>query len=311
MNMTLSYYQAHDRAVTHQEDFIPDLLISLIEDLPIPKQPQRHPGRPPAYPLQSLLVLLVLMVFWGMSYRRFAAHIAHNHKLLARLGIPRAPHYSVLNRAMDRLDPALLQDLIRRLADTLPAPREVAFDATGISHTTGGEWFSIRLQKRRRRRFHGLHIAVDTDTLLITAAMVRRKPGGEASTMLLLLAQMPTDRLEAVYGDKAYISRANVTLIDGLGARAVIEPKRRLSTLVKSHRAYAELVRKYYADPEGWREKNRYGTRSLVESVFSTLKRRFGGSLRSRLDSRRTVEVLLKVVTYNADRLSYLACCPL
>jgi len=303
--MTLSYFQAHDRAVTHQEDFIPDLLISLVEDLPLPTP---STGRKPTYPLPALIVLLVLMVFWGMSYRRFIAHIAHDYLLLARLGIPRAPHYSVLNRAMDRLDPTLLQDLIRRLADIMPPPRQIAFDATGISHTTGGEWFSMRLQKRRRRRFHGLHAAVDTDTLLITAAMVRRKPGGEASTLPSLLGQMSTDRLEAVYGDKAYISRANVTLIDELGARAVIEPKRGLSTLVKSHRAYAELVRGYYADPEEWKRRNRYGTRSLVESVFSTLKRRFGGSVRSRSDSRRTIEILLKVVCYNADRLCYLAC---
>jgi hypothetical protein len=58
-----------------------------------------------------------------------------------------------------------------------PPPENLAVDSSGFSHSTGGEWFSVRLKKSRRRRFHALHNAVDTDTLMIHATLVRGKPG--------------------------------------------------------------------------------------------------------------------------------------
>jgi transposase len=118
---------------------------------------------------------------------------------------------------------------------------------------------------------------------------------------------MWTDALELVYGDKAYLSRANVSYIHSLGARAVIEPKRGLTGKARGHREYALLVREYLRDPEDWRKRNEYGKRSLVESVFGAMKVKYGGTLRSRCDNRRVVETLFKVVMYNAERANYLS----
>ncbi len=103
-----------------------------------------------------------------------------------------------------------------------------------MSHTTGGEWFSVRCQEARRRRFHGLHAAVDVDTLMVASVMVRERPGGDATMLVPLLKGMWTDALQVVYGDKAYLSRSNVTYIHRLGARAVLEPKRGITVAHQS-----------------------------------------------------------------------------
>jgi transposase len=197
--------------------------------------------------------------------------------------------------------------MVGLIASTHPPPRRVAVDSTGMSHSTGGEWFSVRCQEARRRRFHGLHAAVDVDTLMVASVMVRERPGGDATMLVPLLKGMWTDALQVVYGDKAYLSRSNVTYIHRLGARAVLEPKRGLTGKARGHREYARLVKEYLRDPAGWKEKYEYGKRSLVESVFGALKVRFGGTLRSRRDPRRVVETLFKVVIYNAERANYLS----
>jgi transposase len=243
-----------------------------------------------------------------MSYRKFCALVNRDEQLLFQLDIPRAPHYSVLNRAMDKVDPEVLQRMVRLIAATQPPPRRVAVDSTGMSHTTGGEWKSVRCQEVLTRGFHGLHAAVDVDTLMVASVKVRDRPGGDAKMLIPLLEDMWIDALELVYGDKAYLSRVNVTYIYNLGARAVIEPKKGLTGKARGHREYARLVKEYQKDPEGWKERNEYGKRSLVESAFSALKRKFGGTLRSRCDRRRVVETLLKVVMYNAERANYLYC---
>jgi len=73
------------------------------------------------------------------------------------------------------------------------------------------------------------------------------------------------------------------------------------------HWEYARLVKEYRRNPDGWKEKYKYGKRSLVESVFGAVKVKFGGTLKSRRDNRREVEPPLKVVIYNAARANYLS----
>ena len=67
---------------------------------------------------------------------------------------------------------------------------------------------SVRFKKVRKRRFDGLHNAVDTDTLLFNATRVRVRRSGDAKCVVALVRRVPKSNLETVYGDKAYISRS-------------------------------------------------------------------------------------------------------
>ncbi len=242
------------------------------------------------------------------SCDQLCAHLYRDEQLLLQLDIPRAPHYSTLNRAMDRVSPSILQRMVRLIASTQPPPRKVAVDSTGMSHTTGGEWFSVKWRDARRRRFHALHNAVDTDTLLIHATRVRGRPGGDPRFMVPLVRRVSKSILETVYGNKAYISRRNAQFIADVGAYPAIEPKSSSSINSRSHWACGRMVREYRADPEEWRRVRRYGKRSLAETVFSMMKLRHGGSLSSRGGMERRRELLIKVVLHNIERLNFLEC---
>ncbi len=67
-------------------------------------------------------------------------------------------------------------------------------------------------------------------------------------------------------------------------------------------------MREYRADPAEWKRVHEFGKRSLVETVFSMMKLRYGESLSSRGYKERKREPLVKVVLHNIERLNYLEC---
>jgi transposase len=282
-----------------------DSLIKLSNTLP---QQRSTFGRPVEFPLPVLFVLLGLKFDSGLSYREFVAFVNFNPVLLEKLNLTRAPSYSLLQKSLKKLDTRLLHRMYQLLARRRPPPKTVAVDASGFSHTTGGEWSSVRFKTTRRRRFHGLHNAVDTDSLMITASRVRARPGGDAQHLVALVRRINPANLEVIYGDKGYISRKNVQFISDVGAYPAIEPKENAVPRSRGSPAYRQLVHEYQEGAEKWKENHQYGRRSLVETVFSMLKRRFGESLSSRGYRERRRELLFKVVLHNIERLNFLEC---
>ena len=72
--------------------------------------------------------------------------------------------------------------------------------------------------------------------------------------------------------------------------------------------AYKQLIKEYQSDPKAWKERHQYGKRSLVETVFSMMKVRYGGSLSSRRYKEQRRELLIKVILHNIGRLNFLEC---
>ncbi len=299
----MHYHQSHDAAKARRYHFLLEELISLCNMVPDIRRPH---GRPIQFPLPTLFVLLGLKFDTGLGYRDFVAHVTFNPSLLNRLGLDRTPHFSLLQKAVRRLDTHLLHRIQELLAQKEPPPKKIAVDSSGFSHSTGGEWMSLRFKKTLKRRFHALHNVVDTDTLMVNASRVCARPGGDAKHLMALVKRVPASELEVVYGDKAYISRENVQYIHDLGAYPAIEPKKRLRARSRGYRGYKELIREYRRGPEEWKRNHSYGRRSLAETVFGMMKVRFGGGLGSRRYRQQRRELLIKVILHNIERLNYL-----
>ncbi len=88
---------------------------------------------------------------------------------------------------------------------------------------------------------------------------VRNRPSDDAKMLIPMLEGMWADELEVVYGDKAYLSKINVTYIHSLSAKAVIEPKRGLTGKAHGHGEYARLVKEYPGNPEDGRRNTSTG----------------------------------------------------
>ncbi len=301
----MSYNASYDTAKARRYRFLLDELMSLCNTIPDIRSSR---GRPVKFPLPTLAILLGFKFDSGMGYRDFVAFVNFNPYLLEQLGLSRAPNYSLLQKAVARIDTQFFHRMAQLIVSKKPPPRYLAVDSSGFSHTTGGEWMSIRFQKTLKRRFTALHNVVDTDTLMINATRVKARPGGDAKHMVALVKQVPSRNLKGVYGDKGYISRKNVQYISDLGAYAGIEPKSNAKVRAHGYPAYKKLVKEYQASSEKWKEKYQYGRRNLVETVFSMMKLRYGGSLSSKGYKEQRRELLFKVVLHNIERLNYLEC---
>ncbi len=246
----MNYYASYDSAKSRHSQFLLDELIKLSNMVP---HKTSTFGRPIKFPLPTLFVLLGLKFESGLSNRNFVAFVNFNPYLLKRLGLEKAPSYSLLQHALRKLDTGLLHRMYDLLARKRPPSQSVAVDSSGFSHSTGGEWMSVRFKKTLKRRFHALHNVVDTDTLMVHASRVRSVPGGDAKCMIALVSRVPSSRLETLYGDKGYISKKNVQFISDLGAYAAIEPKKNARSRARGYPAYGQLVREYQPSPRGGR----------------------------------------------------------
>jgi len=159
-------YSSYDTARTCHSQFLLDAPISLSTMLP-------HRffsfGRPPAFPLPALFVLLGLKFDSASATELLSpGSLSYLRSLNALVFL--SPSHSVLQQALRRLDTRLLHRIYRLVARTRHPPRAVAADSTGFSHSTGGEWLSLRFRKTLKRRPAALHAIVDSDTLLVHAA---------------------------------------------------------------------------------------------------------------------------------------------
>ncbi|MHA1634951.1 MAG: hypothetical protein ACTSUZ_10375, partial [Candidatus Thorarchaeota archaeon] len=138
------YHQSHDAAKARRYHFLLEELISLCNTVPDIRSSR---GRPVEFSLPTLFVLLGLKFDSGLGYRDFVAYVNFNPFLLNRLGIDRTPHFSLLQKAVTRLDSQLIHRMQELLARKRPPPKNIAVDSSGFSHSTGGEWMNLRFKK--------------------------------------------------------------------------------------------------------------------------------------------------------------------
>ena len=105
-----------------------------------------------------------------------------------------------------------------------------------------------------------------------------------------------------VYADSGFLSTENCRLIVGKGGTPFIRPKRNSTGWKPGKRImygnpYYDMIEQYKKNPDQWMKK--YHQRSVIEAVFSGLKRRLGGSVVSIKRGVQQVEIALKIIVYN------------
>ena len=102
-------------------------------------------------------------------------------------------------------------------------------------------------------------------------------------------------KMEEVSADKAYPSHNNFAVITKYGATPYIPFKE--NTTGKGPELWRRLYHFYQFNRQTFLEH--YHKRSNVETAFSMIKGKFGGSIRSKTSVAQTNEVLCKVLAHN------------
>jgi len=81
------------------------------------------------------------------------------------------------------------------------------------------------------------------------------------------------------------------------GGIPFIRPKKTSTGESGKGRPFAEMIQQYKENKKEWMKK--YNQRSLIEAVFSSLKRRLGGYVTSIKRRIQHTEIALKIIIYN------------
>jgi len=81
------------------------------------------------------------------------------------------------------------------------------------------------------------------------------------------------------------------------GGTPYIRPKKTTTGETSQSRPFTEMIQQYKENKKEWMKK--YNQRSLIESVFSSLKRRLKGYVTSIKRRIQHTEIALKIILYN------------
>ena len=293
----VSYSQdwtAYNLAQTQQKELFMHLLRDICTAIP---QPEYTFGRP-TLSLSDMVFASALKVFTTFSLRRF---ITDAEFAKERGYISKAPCYSTIGVYMEKPE---LTSIIKELITISSLPlatieNDFTIDSSGFGTSRFVKWFDHKYGKEKDyRTWIKAHLVCGVKTNVVTA--VELTTTNEADTKFLpeLVVQTAKNfKITELSGDKAYSSRVNLELINGIGAIPYIPFRKNATGRAKNSPMWKKMYHYFEYKHEEFLEH--YHKRSNAETTFHMIKSKFGDSVRSKTEVAQVNEVLLKVLCHN------------
>ena len=293
-----SEWTIYNEAQTHEAERFTELLQSLCEGIPTS---QSRTGRP-RIPLSDVVYSLTSRAYSAMSGRRHASELREAE---ANGIIAKAPSFQTAFRYLENPDlTPLLKSLIEETAKPLAAVEvDFAVDSSGFSTNTYSRWFDHKWGKERSRQsWVKTHVICGVKTHVVTAVEATPTESADSKQLPYLLERTArTFDINEVSADKAYSDHRNVHVIQDAGGTAYIPFRSNSTGQASSKHPYDSLWHRMWAYYNFNRSdfNAHYHKRSNVETVFSMIKAKFGGSVRAKSPVAQVNEVLCKVLAHN------------
>lgn len=273
------------------------VVIKAVHQLPPPWKPSKK-GRKGHDP-QTVAVGCVLKVGFNQTYDGIEAQIKDSE--IIKQHYAELPGHSVIQRGMKRLSITYIRKVMNRVTRFLRRKKmNIAVDSTGFSTQNSSTWYDIRIERQGKRRdCIKLHISVDIDTGVIQWFTTTPWNRHDSKEFEHLIKHLPD--LGNVLGDKAFSSRNNCQLVADKNGTPYLCFRTNARSNAKGKPAWIISFRTRKNDPEAWLAV--YHLRSIIESVFSSIKKRWGSFLLSRKRWMQKKELALKVFSYNIKQV--------
>ena len=156
------------------------------------------------------------------------------------------------------------------------------------------DWEDAKREIVSRHKFVKMHVIAGAGGKKIVSCEVTRGTAHDSPRFRQMFVMVP-DGAGCVILDAAYNAYENYRVIRNSGRRPVIDPRK--DHTLKGYNPRAEML--------GWRKENpeeferTYHRRSLVESVFSSLRARFGAVVAAKTLPLQRLQLILRSVCYN------------
>jgi len=272
-------------------------VIKAVKQLPSPWEPCRL-GRKGHDP-KEVAVTCILKVGFNQTYDSIEAFLKESETF--KNSFNNLPGHSVIHRGMTKLSIKYIRQVMNRVTRFLRRHgMNIAVDSTGFSTINSSIWYDIRIRRKNKKKdFIKLHISVDIDTGVIHWYTITASNRHDSPEFRKILRHLPD--LGAVFGDKGYCSRENCQNAADKNAVPYLLFKDNTRNYAKGKPAWIISIRAYRNNTEEWLSV--YHLRSIVESVFSSIKKRWKSYLLSRKRWMQRKELSLKVLSYNVKQV--------
>lgn len=286
-------WTAYNAAQSSEKDKLQSLLSDLCGSIVEPAR--TGCGRKP-HSVKDSIFSMVFKVYSTFSSRRFSSDLreAHERGYLSR-PIPGM-------KTVQFFENAELTPILKRLIHLSSLPlktveTEFAIDSSGFGSSRFERWIDEKYGTPRKKAvWVKTHIACGVKTNIVTAVRILDKDAGDSPQFVPLLKETADGfKIGEVSADKAYGSVENFEAVANCGGAGFIAFKSNTTGAVGGH--FEKAFHYFSFKKEEY--LNHYHKRSNVESVFSMVKRKFGGEVRSKTDAAMVNEVLCKLLAHN------------
>lgn len=235
-----------------------------------------HQFGPKKFKLKHHLLALLLMQAYKLSLRRVES-------LLNNFGV-RVPTYSALCKSRKKIPTIIWYKLMLLTAGL--KHKNVAIDGTGFSKTNPSYHYIKRIDRKEPvKNFAKLSMLYDIDSHKAIAFHVRNKRAHDMKDARPLLGQYC--RMQCLLADKAYDAESLHQYCFERGVQTIIPKKKNI------HRGRFRKKQMINYTEE------KYHQRSNIESGFSAIKRKYGGSVSGKRLASIKTEIYCKGICHN------------
>jgi transposase len=250
-------------------------------------------GRKFVYPDSFIRLLGYMRAYFHLPYRQTEGVIREH----ASDTLPSIPHYSNIDRRINRLDIKINDNEKSSLHDDNFV---IAIDATGVKVTNRGEW--IRHKWNVKRGYLKIHVAFDIRKKRILSLHVTSEEVHDGKVLSKLVDDITikqNKKIDTVIADGAYDHNNNFKMLAFRGIKPVIKVRKNSICKKTNHYQRNNSVKMQKNNLQQWKDSVRYGQRWVVENVFSCIKRMFGEYVTAIRLENMIKEIMLKATLYN------------
>lgn len=243
------------------------------------------------YNLPALFTMVCLKIRLNMTYRGVVEYLDLLKGFKGYLGIKKIPHYSTLQKFFKKMPSDMFEKITKKITNELEiAPEIIILDGSGFSSDFADQYYAT-IRGHSRKKYTKGHIAIDLESRLILHAQALNGARHDTKFAIPSLRAVKQYKPKYVLADKAYDTEPIRKCIKKeLGAIEQIPLKKNFQ-----HGWHRRLSKNTF-------DKKIYNKRSQVEGVYSALKRKLSGTLRSRTTRLKNKETKLKMLIYNIDQ---------
>lgn len=283
----------HEKRVNEESRLWPSIR-KVIQEAGVPEEYEKL--RSPKYSFHDRIACFVVKIETEKSYLETESYLKNNYSIRRQLGIQSVPDHNTIWRTNFLLSKKYFKKFLKALFRE-KRRRNLGVDGSGFSRELYRRWMKDRNSKKNKD-YTKLHLCCDVEEKLVTSFSVSNGRMHDSKRFPRLIRDSKeVCRIGDVSGDKAYPSRKNAQLVEDAGGTPYLKLKKNATARSKGFPGWRHMVKAFMGNNEEWLKKN--SRKSIVESIFSWLKRKFGSKLAAKNFFFQRHELAVMLLLYN------------